>query len=231
MQHMDKMTIDMHDTFWRDDQVMIVFHSNIPLISTDGVLNQERILRDLNLPLQLQQINEFINLKLDPDHQHPIRLTFLDERHNPMSDGKIRLSYQGVNSSQGSTPPYGIYLVGLREAIQKDFGEIWTSVIGFFHLVQEPVTGDSKNQNNRTLIPPVVNTLNENVLELNKNAMRIEFVAPTWLCGGMQVTAGCPLTPPAPVQDACMSYHMELPDLDDRLQATGDDVTVFILDA
>src|SRR6266568_5339183 len=121
---MDNSKMDMHDTFWRDDQVMIVFHSDIPLISDDGVLNQDRLLQDLNLPLQLRQINEFINLQLDPNHQAPIRLTFLDERDNPIPDGETGLSYNSVNSGAGSTLPRGVYLVGLKEAIKKDFGEI-----------------------------------------------------------------------------------------------------------
>ncbi len=212
MPPMDNMKMDMHDTFWRDDQVMIVFHSDIPLISADGVLNQDRLLQDLNLPLQLRQINEFINLELKTDQQNAIRLTFLDERDNPIPDGETDLSFNSVNAGDGSTLPRAVYLIGLKEAIKKDFGEIQTSIIGFFHLIQEPVRGDSKNQNNRALIPIIVNTLNGKVLDLNKNSMRIEFAAPTWVCGGSQVTQGCPLTPPAPVKDACVSYHIELPD-------------------
>jgi hypothetical protein len=228
---MDNSKMDMHDTFWRDDQVMIVFHSDIPLISDDGVLNQDRLLQDLNLPLQLRQINEFINLELKTDKQNAIRLTFLDERDNPIPDGETGLSYNSVNSGAGSTLPHGVYLVGLKEAIKKDFGEIRTSIIGFFHLIQEPVRGDSKNQNNRALVPIIVNTLNEKVLELNKDRVRIEFDAPTWVCGGSQVTTGCPLTPPAPVKDACLNYHIELPDLDGTLQTECNEVKVFILDA
>ncbi len=231
MPPMDNMKMDMHDTFWRDDQVMIVFHSDIPLISADRVLNQDRLLQDLNLPLQLRQINEFINLELKTDQQNAIRLTFLDERDNPIPDGETDLSFNSVNAGDGSTLPRAVYLIGLKEAIKKDFGEIQTSIIGFFHLIQEPVRGDSKNQNNRALIPIIVNTLNGKVLDLNKNSMRIEFAAPTWVCGGSQVTQGCPLTPPAPVKDACVSYHIELPDLDGILQSECDEVTVFILDA
>lgn len=228
---MNNMKIDMHDTFWRDDQVMIVFHSDIPLISDDGVLNRDKLLKDLNLPMQLRQINVFLNNQLDPEHKNPITLTFLDEKYNPDPDADNVFSFDSEKVSNGEPLPRGIYLVGLKEVIQKDFGEIRTSVIGFFHLIREPVTGDSKNQNNRAFIPTVVNTLNEYVLELNKDNTRVEFGAPTWLNGGSQVTTGCPLTPPAPVRDACVAYHIELLDLDDALETTGDDVTVFILDA
>jgi Subtilase family len=231
MQPMDNMKMDMHDTFWRDDQVMIVFHSDIPLISDDGVLNRDRLLQDLNLPLQLVQIIRFLNRQLDPNNQNPIRLTFLDERDTPMPDGETGIAYNSVNSDAGSTLPRGVYLIGLHEAIQKDFGEIRTSIFGFFHLIQEPVQGDSKNQNNRALVPIIVNTLNKEVPNLNKDGVRIEFATPTWLCGGSQVTNGCPLTPPAPVQNECAAYHYELSDPDGRLPTESDEVTVFILDA
>src|SRR5436305_7401020 len=160
---MDDMKMDMHDTFWRDDQVMIVFHSDIPLISDDGVLNRDRLLQDLNLPLQLQQITDFLNSKLYPDQQESIRLTYLDESYRPMPGKESGLSFKSVNSGDRSTLPRGIYLVGLKDAIKKDFGEIRTSIIGFFHLIKEPVLGDSKNQNNRALLPTVVNILNEYV--------------------------------------------------------------------
>lgn len=228
MPPMGNMKMDMHDTFWRDDQVMIVFHSEIPLISTEGFLNQDQLLQDLNLPLQLQKINEFLNLQLDPDNQTPIKLTFLDESDNQVPVGKSDLSVKAANSS---TLPRAVYLLSLKEAIKKDFGTVQTSIVGFFHLIQEPVLGDSKNQNNRTLIPTVVNTLNGKVTDLNKANMRIEFAAPNWLSGGSQITQGCPLTPPAPVKDACMGYHIELPDLDGTLQTTSNEVKVFILDA
>jgi hypothetical protein len=231
MPPMDDMKMDMHDTFWRDDQVMIVFHSNIPLISADGVLNKDRLLEDLNLPLQLRQINESLNRQLDPDNKAPIKLTFLDDRDNPAPDQGAQHSFSDVNTDGSSKLPHAVHLFGLKEAIKKDFGEIQTSIIGFFHLIREPVQGDSKNQNNRALVPVIVNTLNENVLDLNAGRVRIKFAAPTWLCGGSQVSQGCPLTPPVPVKDACVAYHIELPDLDGKLQTMCNEVKVFILDA
>ena len=231
MPHMDDMKMDMHDTFWRDDQIMIVFHSTIPLISGDGVLNQDRLLQDLNLPLQLRQINEFLNRQLHSANQSPIRLTFLDESDNQSPVDKTDISFNSLNRSDRPMLPHAVYLFGLKETIKKDFGEIQTSIVGFFHLIQEPVHGNSKNQNNRAIIPFIVNTLNEKVLALNKDKIRVEFAAPTWLCGGSQVSQGCPLTPPTPVKDACAAYHIELPDIDDKLQTMGNEVKVFILDA
>jgi hypothetical protein len=227
MDNMKKM--DMHDTFWRDDQVMIVFHSSTPLISADGVLNKDRLLKDLNLPVQLQQIGEFLNLQLYPNNEAHIRLTFLDDRDNPPSGEHD--AFGGVNTGDSSKLPHGVYLFGLKDAIQKDFGEIQTSIPGFFNIVKEPVQGDSRYQNNRDLVPSIVNTLNESVLDLNRNSgVHIQFAAPTWLCGASQVTEGCPLTPPKPVEGDCSDWHIEVSGLDE-LGSTGKGVTVFILDA
>jgi hypothetical protein len=227
MDNMKKM--DMHDTFWRDDQVMIVFHSSTPLISADGVLNKRQLLEDLNLPVQLRKISEFLNLQLYPNNEAHIRLTFLDDRDNPPS-GEHN-AFGSVNTGDSSELPHGVYLFGLKDAIQKDFGKIQTSIPGFFNIVKEPVQGDVKNQNNRALVPTIVNTLNDNVPGLNNSGVHIEFAAPTWLCGGTQVTQGCPLTPPKPVEGDCSYWHIEVPDLDRLGPTTGDDVTVFILDS
>lgn len=225
----DKKTTDMHDTFWRDDQVMIVFHSSIPLISTDGFLNKRKLLEDLNLPVQLQQISEFLNLQLYPDNEAQIRLTFLDDRDNPPS--REHKAFSDVKTHDSEKLPHGVYLFGLKDAIQKDFGKIQTSIPGFFNIIKEPVQGDAKNQNNRALIHTIVNTLNDNVPGLNKSGVDIEFAGPNWLCGGTQVTQGCPLTPPKPVEGDCSNWHIEVSDLDKLGQTTGDDVTVFILDS
>ncbi len=48
----NNMNMQLHDTFWRDDQVMVIFHSKLPLIE-NGVLSKEQVLNDLNLREQI----------------------------------------------------------------------------------------------------------------------------------------------------------------------------------
>src|SRR5690349_1264212 len=138
MPAMSNMKMDMHDTFWRDDEVMIVFHSDSALISVDGVFNKDLLDSwKSQLPVQLQRINKFLNSQLDPNNQAPIRLTFLDDRDSPTSGGKSAFSV--VNAGASSKLPRGVYLFGLKDAIKKDFGEIKTSIPAFFRIIKEPV--------------------------------------------------------------------------------------------
>jgi len=233
MPSMGNTAMDMHDTFWRDDQVMIMFYSPDSHIQ-DGNLNTNQLLQNLNLSAQLQQISDFLNSQLDPNNQGPIKLAFLDDREN------LSLSLEGSRSASednaGASPnlPRGVHLFGLNEPIKKDFGEIKTCIPGFFHVIKEPVLCNPKDQNNRTIIPAIVNTLNQGIAHLNGNAVPIAFATPTWLCGGSQIGEGCPLTPPAPMSDACSDWHVEVPDIDTHSELgskTGKNVKVFVVDA
>jgi hypothetical protein len=217
MPPMDGMKMEMHDTFWRNDQVTVVFRSDIPLIS-DGNHNTGQLLQKLDLPSQLQRLNQF-----------------LEENHVPAS-----LPSYGDSSK---LPP-GVHHFGLTAAIPTDFGDIHTSVISFLKigpargaggpLAERALPGNGHGSNNdESLIRTIVTTLNHGLGHLNRNSMvPIAFSAPAWLCGGTYTGQGCPLTPPMPVEDACSNWHIRLPDLDSRLKSKkGDGVTVFILDA
>ncbi len=228
----------MHDTFWRNDQVTVVFRSDIPLIS-DGIHNTEPLLRSLNLPSQLQRLNQFLQ-----ENHVPATLTFLgdDEKSAPPDQPALSTA----NNGDSSKLPLGVHLFGLAAPIQTDFGVINTSVISFLKIDKGPAKGASGtpseralpgnghgSNNDESLIRTIVTTLNHGLRDLNKNSMvPIAFSAPAWLCGGAHVGQGCPPTPPMPVEDACSNWHIRLPDLDPRLQSVkGDGVTVFILDA
>ncbi len=76
---------------------------------------------------------------------------------------------------------------------------------------------------------------------LNASAVTSVTASPTWQCGGTTVTPdrpvaqGCPLSPPIPVTEVCSTspglWPITLPELPSNLQnATGDGVTVFVLD-
>jgi subtilisin family serine protease/tetratricopeptide (TPR) repeat protein len=228
----------MHDTLWRNDQVTVVFRSDIPLFS-EGNHNTELLLRNLNLPLQLQRLNQFLQ-----ENHVPATLTFFDDNEKPIPPGQPVIS--DASNADSSKLPSGVHHFGLTAPIQTDFGEMISSVISFLNIQKEPARSASDttseralpgnghdSKNDEALIRTIVTTLNDGLGHLNmKSMVPIAFSAPTWLCGGANVSQGCPLTPPMPVVDACSYWHITLPDLNPQLQSmTGDGVTVFILDA
>ena len=225
----------VHDTLWRNDQVTVVFRSDIPLIS-DGKHNTEPLLRNLNLPSQLERLNQFLQ-----ENHVPATLTFLGNDEEPAPPEQPALST--ANNGDSSKLPPGVHHFGLTTPIQTDFGVINTSVISFLKIgpargaggtpAERALPGNGHGSNNdESLIRTIVTTINDHLDDLNKNSMvPIALSAPAWLCGGTPVGQGCPLTPPTPVKDSCSNWHIKLPDLDPRLQSMGDGVTVFILDA
>ena len=60
---MNEQSMPMHDTFWRNDQVMVVFRSDISLTSGDVIRKKAQLLEQLNLPFQLRQLNQFLQQK------------------------------------------------------------------------------------------------------------------------------------------------------------------------
>ncbi len=235
-----KMSMDdmMHDTFWRNDQATVVFRSDIPLIS-DGILNKERLLQQLNLPLQLQRLNQFLQKK-----EVPVTLHFLDDSDTPENNHPSPSQQDALRVQDGPQLPSGVYLFGLTSPIQSLYGKISTSVVSFLKFekrssqgmgstaseIEMPEPGDDDT---RSFVPAIVKALNEGLEELNQGRqVPITLAAPVWLSGGTPIGQGCPLTPPSPVKDSCSNWHITLPDLDPQLQSmTGDGVTVFILDA
>jgi Subtilase family len=245
MQPIGDMKMPMHDTFWRNDQVMVVFHSKLP-ISEDGVLNKEPLLDDLNIREQLKRINRFLFQKFREQGRDPIHLVFLGDNEKPaIGDRPVMRRFNVGTSPQ---LPSGVYLFDEGTDIVKSFGTIRTSIHAFFKVVkgQAPDIGDMSvemastgnhhdgDHDDEALVPAVVETLNSAVSFLNsreEERVPIALSAPTWLNGGTQVGIGCPLTPPMPVADSCPYWHIELPDVDPQLSATGDEVTVFVLDS
>jgi hypothetical protein len=239
---------NVHNTFWRDDQITILFQSDLPLV-TAAMLNKEP-LQSLQLPVQLQKLNEFLR-----EQQVPVTLDFLGGTDRSSPDQPTPSQDEGDRSDlAGLQLPAGIYPFGLMSPIKSSYGLIRTYVISCFQTRQTPSQGGSNNTTMTMptsdddgtdngdhspaykLIPTIVNTLNKHLDELHKRQVPIAIAAPTWLSGATGGTGnggqGCPLTPPLPVEDTCSRWHIELPDLPPDLQArTGDSVTVFILDS
>src|SRR5437764_14972946 len=89
MQPIGDMKMPMHDTCWRNDQVMVVFHSKLPLIE-DGVVKKEPVLDDLNLAEQLKRINTFLFHQFRAQGHAPIALVFLgDNEKQAVGDSPV----------------------------------------------------------------------------------------------------------------------------------------------
>src|SRR5258706_13026264 len=122
----------MHNTFWRENQVIVALHSATPLISTDGINNGSSILEKLGLESQRQKLNTFLE-----EHGLNYTLSFHSEEndHQKVSSPEPGPLNRGVEQ-KGSvfTPPPGVYLFGLQRPIQSAFGEVDTSIVTFFNF-------------------------------------------------------------------------------------------------
>jgi hypothetical protein len=240
----NNMKMPLHDTFWRDDQVMVVFHSKLPLIE-NGVLKKQPVLDDLNLREQMKRINTFLFRKFKEQGLNPLHLVFLGDNQKPaISDRPIMRRF---NVGTDSSIPAGVYLFDQGSDIKMSFGTFRTTIHAFVKIVKgpSPDIGDvsvemietrehDDDHHDKALVPTIVDILNSAILELNnrkEEMVHLALSAPNWLNGGTQVGIGCPLTPPIPVEDTCPYWHIELLDVDPKLPATGDGVTVFVLDS
>lgn len=197
---MQQMPMDnAHNTFWRDDQVTILFQSSQPLITGDGGLNPAP-LRDLNLGEQRRRINEFLKEK-----HIPVTLQFLKEIEHPfpVESSSAHNAAERAFKEAGLELPPGVYPFGFKEPIGPTHRPIATSVVSFFQIEQDSsqvASGNAsmgvsharvemRSENNRDddhdkddddkgkgptgstshLVRRIVNALNENLEELFVN--------------------------------------------------------------
>src|SRR5260221_188301 len=195
---------NVHNSFWRDDQVTILFHSDKHLI-VDGILTNAP-LKELHLRRYVVQLSNFLK-----QHGVPVTLHFLDDsdqpRHKPMPQATSGMS----SMADAFQLPAGVYAFGFPQPIESEFGLISTSVISFLQIEQHSsqggsgsasmeMPGSSANGNGKNgsmdIIPRIVNTLNEHLRELNgipdenlqelneDEVIPITIAAPDWLTGG-----------------------------------------------
>jgi hypothetical protein len=250
---------NMHNTFWRDDQVTILFQSSEPLFQ-NGQFNKGGTLQ-VDFPTARDKINEFFS-----NHHIPVSLEFLQdpENSNPMPPMPTPTSMERLSAGAEQSLPPGVYPFSFLEPIPSAHGPIATSYVSFFQVVQnssmssgnqgtmnmarashhgddndgdDDDDGDDNDGHDGSMpvsIPTIVNALNKNLDRLYSPRVPITVAAPSWIGGGTpnDIGQGCPLTPPMPAVDVCSNYHIQLPHLSPELQeATGKGVTVFILDA
>lgn len=119
-----------HDTFWREDQVSILFQSSLPLFKSDGTLNLDPI-KEVDVPKQLAAINNFLS-----ENHVPVTLEFLPDipPSHPMRPSTPQYALeQTFGDSQVNLPP-GVYPFGFKEPIKSAHGPIATTFICVFHM-------------------------------------------------------------------------------------------------
>src|SRR5258706_8384106 len=106
----------MHNTFWRENQVIVTFHSATPLVSTDGINNGSSILEMLGLESQRQKLNTFLE-----EHGLNYTLSFYsdgDDRQKVSSPEPGPLNPGVAQKGSAFTPPPGVYLFVLQSQIK-----------------------------------------------------------------------------------------------------------------
>lgn len=218
-----------HTVFWREDQVAVLFHSDKALI-VDGMLKNDP-LNEIHLRQYVEQLSNFLKQR-----GVPVTLHFLGDSNHAMPM-PMPMSQDIADMSQMANAfplPDGVYAFGFSKPIESEFGPIGTSVISFLQIEQHasqngssplmgmPPSNPDGNGNGKngsmSIIPLIVNTLNENLNELNGGQVNpdesskelngngnipITIATPAWLSGGTPSggTQGCPLSPPLPVKD------------------------------
>ena len=221
--------------FWRENQVTVTFHSDMPLVSTDGINNAQVILHQLDLPSQVQKLNQFLK-----DSGIDYTLSSFTEEDSPQGPSLL-LALESAQKVNTFTLPPGVYIYDQMEPIQTNYGLVQCSVVTFFNF-----TGSTGSASENTAsaqidegqhsdpVVTVVNGFNQGQEKLNRQQVPISAASPVWLCGGTPlIPQGCPLTPPIPLEDSsCAYWHYRLPYLSPKelRKMNGEGVTVLILD-
>jgi hypothetical protein len=245
---MDKM----HNIFWREDQLVLTFHSPTQLIS-DGEVQGGRILGELGIEQKLSLINSYLK-------QNGINntLSFLGpiDRVKRSVDDKEK---SGLVPRPGFSPRTGISMFDVNHCgIKPTYGEVNTSIVCIFNFTgnqdknmlhqmgseDEIAKSGGKVQDSKlSLVVMAVNLINMHQKELNSGLqladgstlqLSISACSPTFYNGGTPSNPqGCPLTPPMPEEDDCALWRFKFQKLtpSDLQNMTGKGTIVFILDS
>lgn len=226
--------------FWRENQVTLTFHSNMNLVSDEGI-NTQSILRRLRLDDE-EARNQVLNTLNQYLEKQGVRytLSFFSEKDGPSMPVQPQSFKEEQKNVTFKLPP-GMYIFGLNRPIASDYGEVKTSVIAFFHFTAHPSSASEtahapKSEEGQRPDPvvTVVNALKRGRQALNAQGVQVSAAEPVVLFGGTPlIPQGCPLTPAMPLKDSSCSYwHYTLPHLTPKelRQMKGEGVTVLILD-
>jgi len=230
------------DFLWRNDRVVLTFHSQTPLFSAEGISNGEAILHQLNLNEQLPKLNSFLR-----ENNRAYTLSFFEREDVPHASTEHALHAQ--SDATDFTLPPGVFLFDVsKRRIKHFFSAFDTNVVAFFKFAhnQDKATevaqvsglnspGDSNPE--ARFVADFVNLINDDksMQTLIDAQIPISAASPDWASGATgSKTQGCPITPPMPVEDTCSLWSIQFPEglIPQELNSlNGEGVTVFILDA
>ncbi len=201
--------------YWLDDQVALTFH-------TEKSPTEITFDKDAD-PLNLTGLNDFLNIRglnlqpVEPLHRY----------HRPILRGQ-----QAPGTGQYVFPAAsgkGTTIVSYFTIGSIDTGHHW----------QDAMMADIKSDDSK--VKQVVNLINKSMERLRQEvSVPLVAAAPNWVGGASCFVHGCPVFPPFPVPESssCASdtgrWPISLPDIaasSPAGQATGKDVTVFVLDS
>ncbi len=228
------------DFLWRNDLVVLTFHSQIPLFSAEGISNGKAILDQLNLNEQLPKLNSFLR-----ENNKDYTLSFFEREDVPRASTEQTLHAQ--SDATDFSPPPGVFLFDVsKRRIKQFFSAFDTNVVAFFkfaHNQGAEVTQDTGLNSPGGINPEAhfvadfVNLINndKSMQTLIGAQIPISAASPDWAAGATpSQSQGCPITPPIPVEDACSLWSIQFPQglIPQELNSlNGEGVTVFILDA
>src|ERR1700730_13136281 len=242
---MDRQSMDMHNTIWRDDHVSILFLSNVPLLNEAGKLNKADLGRVIKG--QPETVSHFLQQQVNESpvgEPIQVQLHFLnDDSHKDSPPMLSRQRPDGMtNAEDDSEIPPGVYPfeVTLPPAdIPIPFGpaNVKASFASFFKIEDLSQPGGATHSNSSLMLRVVkkINTYLEALNQREGGDIVAAVAAPAWLTGGTQqvpIGQGCPLTPPLPANDSCSNWHYTLPNHSSYVQSmTVAGIPVLALDA
>ncbi len=201
--------------YWLDDQVALTFHSDMSLteVTHDDVIDS----------LHLTHLNDFLNIR-------GLHLQAFESQH----------MYHRPTHKERQAPEDGKYLFPAASGQGTTIVSYFTvETIDTAHHWQDAMMADIKSNDSKT--KQVVNLINQNMERLRQEVgVPLLSAAPNWVGGANCFVHGCPIFPPFPVpaSDSCASeagtWPISLPDIPDTApagKATGQGVTVFVLDS
>ena len=119
---------DMHNTFWHEDQLVLTFHSHIPLIS-ERVIQGGLILGELGIEEKLPLLNSYLKQN---GVNNTLSFLGLIERVNVSVDEK---EGPNITPRPGFSPRTGISMFDVsNSSIKPTYGEVNTSIVGIFNF-------------------------------------------------------------------------------------------------
>ena len=227
--------------YWLENQLTVTYQSNLDISNDKTSIIESLKLQILNDALGPGYFLQSFSKKDvsrpqssidEDDNDEPEDEDRDDKPENVMVTGQAsdNLNSPVAHGNNDLNSPVGKYLFALPEGQG-------TLVVSFFHIRQigaegQAIKGGSDNTRN------IVDLINNEIrLTMPEGDAQLLEALPNWLNGGTDtdlISHGCPVIPPIPTGDACDSGRWKItlpPELPDSLQeATGEGVTVFVLD-